>query len=232
MAKQSLETFKDRLYYLLETVKAERGESRNAFGLRSEVGESNLRNYLRTGTTPGMDKVTAVANAAGFSVDWLLTGKEPMRAMPDDANAPGRKIYPLSGDMVKIPLVDIYDRAYQGSKIEFLEMPMCIITNDINVNPAKLQAFTVRGHSMAPQLELGALALLDTGDTHPGEGIYVVRIDGTVVIKYMQLVLRKGIRLDSFNSDFVKHEPLIVYSSGSETDFAIIGRIIWGGSIF
>ena len=238
MAKEleslSLQTFKDRLYHLLETVKAERGESRNAFGLRSGVKENNLRKYLQ-GTTPYIDKVTAIANAAGFSVGWLLTGEEPMRTKLEDTNIASNTAYAMGTDMIKIPLVDIYQACKDTETTlekEFFVFPKGAITTRLNVNPTDFQAFIIQDNSMAPKPKLGDLAILDTSYNRPGEGIYVIRIEGTVVIKHMQIVLNKGIRLDIFNNDFVKHEPLIIYLGSSDTDFTIVGRIVYAGTTF
>lgn len=49
-------------------------ESVAAFARRCGFGESLLRKYL-DGASPSIDKITAIASAAGVTIDWLATGK-------------------------------------------------------------------------------------------------------------------------------------------------------------
>lgn len=53
------------------------GDSIAAFSRRCGVPESNLRSYLRRGVKPGLDHLVAIADAAGVTVEWLATGREP-----------------------------------------------------------------------------------------------------------------------------------------------------------
>jgi len=57
-------------------------ESINAFAKKAGIGESLIRNYIKKGTTPGLDKVIAIAKAADVSLDWLVLGKGTMRPAP------------------------------------------------------------------------------------------------------------------------------------------------------
>jgi transcriptional regulator with XRE-family HTH domain len=56
-------------------------ESINSFAKKAGLGESLIRNYIKKGTTPGLDKVTAIAEAAEVSLDWLVLGKGSMRTI-------------------------------------------------------------------------------------------------------------------------------------------------------
>ncbi|MFG1409474.1 helix-turn-helix domain-containing protein [Xanthobacter sp. VTT E-85241] len=51
----------------------------NAFALKCGVLESSIRSYLRGTSVPGLDKAAAMAEAAGVTLDWLWSGKGPMR---------------------------------------------------------------------------------------------------------------------------------------------------------
>jgi transcriptional regulator with XRE-family HTH domain len=65
--------FKDRLILAIN------GESVNSFAKKCGVRESLLRKYLTGATVPGMDKVISIANTANVMIEWLSTGKGPMR---------------------------------------------------------------------------------------------------------------------------------------------------------
>jgi transcriptional regulator with XRE-family HTH domain len=56
-------------------------ESINSFAKKAGLGESLIRNYIKKGTTPGLDKVIAIAEAAEVSLDWLVLGKGSMRTI-------------------------------------------------------------------------------------------------------------------------------------------------------
>jgi len=66
--------FKERLQLIIS-----REKSRSAFAKKCGVAESLLRNYLGGTSLPGMDKLIAMTEAAGVSIDWLATGEGPMR---------------------------------------------------------------------------------------------------------------------------------------------------------
>jgi transcriptional regulator with XRE-family HTH domain len=52
----------------------------NAFARRSGIPEANIRSYLARGVSPTMDKLIAIAQAAGVTVEWLATGRGIQRA--------------------------------------------------------------------------------------------------------------------------------------------------------
>lgn len=53
-------------------------DSVTSFGKRCGIGESTLRSYLR-GAAPRLDKLLAITESAGVNIEWLATGKGPMR---------------------------------------------------------------------------------------------------------------------------------------------------------
>ncbi|MCS4503857.1 helix-turn-helix domain-containing protein [Arhodomonas aquaeolei] len=56
---------------------------RTAYSIEQETGiaQSLVRKYLSGASTPGTDKLVALAAATGVSVEWLATGREPVRAV-------------------------------------------------------------------------------------------------------------------------------------------------------
>ncbi len=76
-------TFADRIRMLIGD------DSVSGFASKCGLRNESIRQYL-SGSIPGMDKVIAIAEATGVSIEWLATGKAPMRAgehsaAPDDA---------------------------------------------------------------------------------------------------------------------------------------------------
>lgn len=62
------------------------GMSGLAFAKKCGFSDSLLRKYLE-GSIPGADKLVLIADAGGVSVEWLATGRGPMR-VGEEAAAP------------------------------------------------------------------------------------------------------------------------------------------------
>lgn len=60
-------------------------ESQNSFARRCGIGETTLRKYLG-GAQPSTDRLVAMADIAGVSIEWLAAGRGPrqrQRAQPE-----------------------------------------------------------------------------------------------------------------------------------------------------
>lgn len=70
---------------IVERIKArckEKGTSMNALEKKLGFGNGNIRRWDTQ--IPGSDKVIAVANTLGISIDYLLTGKEAADLTPEE----------------------------------------------------------------------------------------------------------------------------------------------------
>ena len=54
-------------------------ESVHSFAEKCKINDSTLRPYLKKGALPRMDRLIAMAEAANVSLEWLATGRGPMR---------------------------------------------------------------------------------------------------------------------------------------------------------
>lgn len=50
-----------------------------AFARRCGISEGLIRSYLKAEKQPGMERLVRIADAAGVSIEWLATGRGPMR---------------------------------------------------------------------------------------------------------------------------------------------------------
>ncbi|RIV91482.1 LexA family transcriptional regulator [Aurantiacibacter xanthus] len=85
---------------------------------------------------------------------------------------------------------------------------------------AKLSAIRVIGDSMEPLLREGDEVLVDMRDQPFRDGIYVVRLDDTLLVKR---VASQGGGRFSLLSQNLAYPPISVDAE----DFAIIGRVVW-----
>lgn len=58
------------------------GESQNAFARRCGIGDTTLRKYL-AGAQPSSDRLVAMADAAGVSIEWLASGRGSRKRIGD-----------------------------------------------------------------------------------------------------------------------------------------------------
>ena len=90
----------------------------------------------------------------------------------------------------------------------------------------QLVVITVDGDSMEPTLRQGDTVLVDFGQTRPQrkDGIYVIRTDGALQVKRLQVEVAAG-RL-SILSDNKQYEP---QHGVRPDDITVVGRVIWLG---
>jgi phage repressor protein C with HTH and peptisase S24 domain len=216
-----LETLAGRVKSLL-------GErSAHAFAVKHGIPYTTLQRILQGKTIPKGKQLQAIAQAGEVTVDWLLYGgKKPQPKALDSEVA----ILELGEENVRIPLINLQVGAGNGYEVmteevsEYLTLPRRLIAKERGLNPNSLQAVTVMGDSMSPEFNPGDVVFLDVEKTRPGEGIYIVRLDNAIVIKRMQVLAGKAIKLNSHNPIY---EPITIDLETSEESFQILGRVMW-----
>lgn len=89
------------------------------------------------------------------------------------------------------------------------------------LKPENLSIISVQGDSMSGVLEDGDLVLLDTSDIEIKSGnAYVVRIDGELVVKYLQRLPGDKLQLSSHNQ---KYPPFTVDGA---VNVDVVGRVV------
>ncbi len=93
------------------------------------------------------------------------------------------------------------------------------LAHRLGLQPDQAAIVRVRGDSMEPGLRDGDHILVDTADRHPGPrgGIFVVRIDGAVMVK--RVALHAGV--PRARSDNPLAPPL------PDAPVELIGRVVW-----
>lgn len=226
-------------------------ESISSFARRAGFRESVLRGYFSEGKRPGMDYLVAIANAGGVTVDWLATGRLPktraaLSALPDEAHyaAPAaatalkaeepRKEYGGSIGYVAIPLYSEVRAAAGYGAVNGRELADDAlmfkedwIRHELGARPQDLWLIRVHGDSMEPTLRAGDVILVDSRASRPDrEGIYILRLGEALLVKRLQVMPGRKIRVTSDNAAF---EPWMIDQDGGGDDTAIIGRVVWSG---
>ncbi|MGE0969488.1 LexA family transcriptional regulator [Klebsiella sp. WOUb02] len=233
--KLGCEGFHSRLRLLLERFK-----SNNAFAVAAGVSASGL-NRLLEGGYPTLPILIALAKAGGVSVEWLSTGGDLVESkLPALVQGSSASITDVKGnnvdleEFVFVPRYNVSASAGYGSWNDE-ETPMFTVsfrrywvTNHLKADPAKLSVISVYGDSMEGVLNDKDIILINHADKEPREGIYVLRIDGLLIVKRVQRLPGSLLRITSTNPAY---EPFSINLNDVPNDFDIVGKVVWYGRV-
>ncbi len=174
-------------------------------GFARDCGFSDtvLRQYLNGQSEPTRPALLAIARTAKVSVEWLATGQT------------------VAGANVSFK-ASAEDYVYQNP----LAFQTDWLQTEFPDSFEHLMLTQVADDSMEPTLPLGALVLVDTTDrdleavTH---GIYLLKLDGRILVKRLQYVADKTIRV---LSDSAAYEA---FSITLPSKSSLMGRVVWVG---
>jgi phage repressor protein C with HTH and peptisase S24 domain len=133
-----------------------------------------------------------------------------------------------------IPLLDVSAQAGGGRLVGHSEPVVDVlafkedwIRQELRKSPEDLRLIFVDGDSMEPELRSGDIVLVDSTDTNARrEGVYVIRMDGALLVKQLQRLPGGGIRVVSANPSY---ETFMIQVADLENgkDFNVVGRVVW-----
>ena len=165
--------------------------------------------------------------------EWLGVSHQSLQS-------PAERLRPESEEDLRIPFLNIETAAGHASVIDdFSEASQnswhftsAIISQLSHSGTDHLRLITVRGDSMAPQLEDGDVIMLDLASTSPHPaGIFVLDDGHGLVVKYLELMpveapdMPQKIRIISTNPAYAPYRR-------AYRDIRIIGRVIWMARAF
>ncbi|RMC99600.1 helix-turn-helix transcriptional regulator [Aquitalea palustris] len=224
--------FHDRMRLILANHPSEA-----AFAKAAGLSQSGFNRLMRQGGFPTLAVLIAIAEASGCNIQWIATGKGPMR----DGEERAADACPCNdtlgnpvdlSEFVFIPRYNVKAAAGHGSAIEG-EKPMFSmsfrrywIENYLRVDPKDLSVLSVKGDSMEGVLNDRDVILVNHADRQPTSGLYVLRLDEDLIVKRVQKLPGGKLRILSANEAY---DPFEVDVNSPEVDFAVIGRVVWFG---
>ncbi|OCH17850.1 S24 family peptidase [Aliivibrio logei] len=185
-----------------------------------------------TNTSKNVDLAMVLGTTASTIQTWRKRGK-----IPDDIFIKARHIsqngtLPTPKGMVSLTYYDVEASAGHGSLVEVevateINFAEVFLRDELGVNPKEVFAMKVKGESMYPTLKDGARVIIKRVDEFAGDGIYVFRVNGQVMIKRLQFQPTK-ITFVSDNDHFYKPWEL-THLEIKNIDFQILGQAVWGG---
>lgn len=193
--------------------------SARAFAHKAGMGDSTFRNILNGGM-PRLDNLLRISNAAGVSVEWLATGKEP--AKPDSN---------FEEEFALIPGYNVQVAAGHGSLVGD-ESP----TRELafrrkwlryrGLHEQDLALVFAKGDSMEPTISDNETVMVDTSEKKLRDGhIYVIRNGDHLLVKRIQTLWNDGVQLLSDNKEYPPQE---IAKEDMEA-LQVIGKVVWVG---
>ncbi|EQB15512.1 peptidase S24 [Sphingobium quisquiliarum P25] len=208
---------------ILERLIAERGENYADLSRLLKRNPAYIQQFIKRGSPRKLDEEDRRVLARYFGVaEQLLGGSSSV--------APVRKSRSLPA-VVTVPRLSLGASAGPGSldEDERATGAMAFDANwlrHLGVQPQRVSIIRVDGESMAPTLNDGDEIMVDheDGADRLRDGVYVLRLDGVLMVKRIALGPRRG--LFSVLSDnalypgWIDIDPALV---------AIVGRVVWTG---
>ncbi|MEO0496302.1 MAG: S24 family peptidase [Pseudomonadota bacterium] len=181
----------------------------NVSALASATGLSDgaVHGYLKRNSIPRGDAAVAIADHLGVSLRWLLTGEE------DEPNQMGlsEPQAPFMGpELAEVPRYDVQAAAGNGT-IATTEEPGTTAffprkwLRDLGLDPDHSGILDCNGDSMEPTISDGAPMVVNFAIKSVVQGgIYVISLDGAVIVKRVERLLTGDYQ---FISDNPKYPP-------------------------
>jgi Peptidase S24-like len=174
-----------------------------------------IQQYLKRGSPKILPEQVRAQLARYFGVDERLLGA------PERAGVAGLHLVPRLAIGASAGEGALTDVEALAGKVGF--DPLWL--RKMGLDPARLSLIRVQGDSMQPTLNDGDDIMVDASaaDRAPAKGIYVLRLNGVLVVKRILPVKGGALSILSDNPAFA---PLQDFDAAGVT---IIGRVVWVG---
>ena len=177
----------------------------------------------------------ALAKACGVSLEWLAEGAGPMEI----GNAPqaGRAheaFMPANQNLVNVRYYDVRASAGFGLLNDERPKPVIIqifkaILDMANVHPNDAIIIHANGDSMVPTINSDDALVVDTKRSSSLSGVYVMVLDGQLLVKRLSLRADRRIRISSDNAIYPPDEiPMdsVCWGEAERADqLCIVGKV-------
>lgn len=215
------------------------------------VHSNTVSKIERGKAVPDASLILKIAKATDVSAAWLLLGSPFPQGRFESGHGDGTETQitrasaaesvPMSlvavevGDYIYVPHFDIAASAGPGvfNDLELVKamrpFERSYIRHALGISHNELALVGVRGRSMEPLLHPSDVAMLDRRDCDATtEGVHMVRLDGALLIKSLQRLPGRTLRVSSKNqAEFPPFD--ITADDDGERDFQILGRLRWAG---
>jgi phage repressor protein C with HTH and peptisase S24 domain len=224
-------------------VKAARGNKVSVEELATCLGwhRNSVWNMEKGDSLPDIFELLIISRCVGVPMRDLLTGENSQQpgGLARTATLVERHLQAVEvGEFIYVPKFDVMASAGNGAfnDIELvtsmLPFDRGFIRGELGIQHSELAMCTVIGRSGEPDLHSKDTILLDRRDREVlTEGLHMIRMDGALLVKQLQRLPGRVLRVSSRNSDFSSFD-IQGHDESDERDFAVLGRVRWAGVTF
>ncbi len=200
------------------------------------VHRNTIWNIERGDSLPDAFELEVLAKEYNTTPAYLLGGERPGKAQPTATVPKGLRAVQIDA-FIYVPLFDLRSSAGKGafndieSVVAMRPFDAHFIRYDLGISHNDIAMSMVAGVSMEPWLHSKDAVLTDLQD-HDAltEGVHMVRLDGALLVKKLQRLPGKILRVSSYNPAY---EPFDIQGhEDPDRDFAVLGRVRWAGVTF
>lgn len=200
------------------------------------VHRNTIWNIERGDSLPDAFELEVLAREYNTTPTHLLEGEPHAHAQLIARVVSGVRAVEADG-FVHVPLFDIKGSTGKAafddvsSVLAMQPFDAGFIRQGLNIEHNDIALSAMVGVSMEPWLHARDTLLTDRRDTQVlNEGIHIVGLDGALLVKKLQRLPGKVLRVSSHNPAY---EPFDIHDmESSSRDFAVIGRVRWAGITF
>ncbi len=213
---------RDRVERLRKAIK-KIGSARDAARLAG-IPYGTLQNYIH-GRELKLSNAASIARATGVRLEWLAIGEGPMQADQPVATAldvpPGHVRLPV---MQARADAENYGDPSSHHNVDVVAFSEAWLRQTLRQDPQNLALLTASGDSMDPTIRDGDFLLVDTSARRiEGSRIYVLAIDGALVVKRIQPRLDGSLVVMSDNALYDSE----VVPADQVATLIVLGKVIW-----
>ena len=208
---------------------------------RTGVTLATLSRWKKGEADPSRSNLVKLAEASGVNIAWLAAGEgdkcKGAMEKPEDGRVACKCQDTLGNpvdleEFVFVPRYNLQASAGYGATTDD-EKPVFSmafrrywIVNYLRADPHDLSVISVKGDSMEGVLNDRDVILINRSDTQATGGLFVLRIDGDLVVKRVQRLPGAILKVTSANEAY---EPFTVDINNPPSDFSVVGRVVWFG---
>lgn len=199
------------------------------------VHRNTIWNIERGDTLPDAFVLQLMASVYRVSVDSLVGSLSGPHLLEGGLEKSVKAVE--IGNLIYVPHFDIHVSAGPGafhnieSVLAMRGFDAAFVRGELEVAHNDLALCYVSGRSGLPELKPRDTVMVDLRDRAvASEGLHVVRLDDSLILKKLQRLPGRVLRVSSSNDEYPPFE--IAASEETQRDFEVIGRVRWAGVVF
>jgi len=197
---------------LLSVIGAEKPFS---WAARHEIAKSSIHNAIKLGRPPGPDQLVRISQAAGVTIDWLLTGQDYPTALK---GTEVKDKHSADGSLVWLPILVEDEDSLQDACLAIDKK----IVETLRAENSSIAIAYQQGDSMEPTISEGDLLLIDKSVCQClADGVYLINCDGVRMAKRLQKKMDGRVVVQNDNAKY-KSQTVSLETLGG----TILGRVV------